>query len=327
MMRRRLTTLALPFALSALVLSACGDDGDDTAASAAPSGGSGDCPTDIGVGVLPLADYAAVYWAEQKGFFNKEGLTAKLEPLQGGPIGVQKVIAGELEFSFSNPISTSVAAAAGAPIATVALTSSLGNGTLGVFVKPDSSIQGLQDLNGKSLAVNTLNNIGDTSINNLIKTEGLNVKPAYVEVPFPEVIPGLKSGSIDAGYLPEPFLSAAKNAGLRQIADVTSGANENFPAATFVTSKQYAQKCPKNVSAFQRALNGASADIKGSEQEFREFLPTISQTPAEVAKIINLPVFETELKTEQIQSAADVLIELGKLPEGYKVDDQVIESE
>lgn len=331
-MRRRLTNLAVPFALCALMLSACGDDGNDTAApatdetsdaSAAPSDGSGDCPTDVSVGVLPLADYAAVYWAAEKGQFEEEGLTTELVPLQGGPIGVQKVASGELEFSFSNAVSSTVAVSKGAPIVTVALTSSLGNGSNVVFVKPDSPIQDLEDLDGKSVGVNTVGNIGDTALNNLILESGSDVKPSYVEVPFPEIAAGVESGSLDAGYLPEPFVAAAKEAGLRQVVDLTQGPNRELPAATFVTSKAYVQECPENVAAFQRAVNAASEEIAANEEEFREFLPTISPIPPEAAQVVLLPVFETSISEEKLQRTADVLIKLGLVPDGYDAGESV----
>lgn len=325
MMRRRLTTLVVPFALSALVLSACGgDDAETEPDNAAPaSGGSEECPSDISVGVLPLPDYAAVYWAQEKGQFEEEGLNAELVPLQGGPIGVQKVASGELEFSFSNAISTTVAVANDAPIVTVALTSSLGNGSQAVLVKPDSPIQGLADLDGKSLGTNTTGNVGDTAINNLIADAGLDVEPSYVEVPFPEIAAGVESGSLDAGYLPEPFLSAAKKAGLRQVVDLTVGPNKQLPVATFVTSEQYLGECRDNVAAFQRAVNDASEEIVADEEEFRTFLSTISPIPPDVAKVVLLPSFETSISVEKLQRTADVLIDLGLVPAGYEAADAV----
>lgn len=315
-MRRRLTALAAPFALSALLLSACGANGSP-ASSASSAGGSSDCPTNITVGVLPLADYAAVYWAAQKGQFEKEGLTPELVPLQGGPIGVQKVASGELQFSFSNAVSSTVAVSKGAPIVTVALTSSLGNGSNVVFVKPDSPIKDLGDLDGKSVGVNTVGNIGDTALNNLIVERGLKVKPKYVEVPFPEIAAGVQSGSLDAGYLPEPFVAAAKKSGLRQVVDLTEGPNRELPAATFVTSNTYVKKCPKNVASFQRAVNAASKEIIANEKEFRQFLPTISKIPPEAAQVVLLPVFETSISVEKLQRTANVLIKLGLVPKGY----------
>lgn len=289
----------------------------------AACGGSDKAETggEVTVGVLPLADYAAVYWAEDHGFFEKEGLDVTVEPLQGGPVGVQKVISGELEFSFSNTISSTIASSKGAPVQTVALTSSLGEESQIIVVKPNSPIKDMDDLDGKTVGVNTLNNIGDVTFKNLAKSEGVDADPEWVEVPFPEMIDGVRSGSLDAGYVPEPFAGAAKAAGLRQIVNLSGGPNLHLPAATFVTSLKFAKTEPETVEAFQRALNAASADIATKEDEFRAWLPTVSQTPAAAAATMNLPQFETEVSVEKMQRVADILIGLGLVEDGYDAAD------
>jgi NitT/TauT family transport system substrate-binding protein len=304
----------------AATTAACGG-GDSTA-----SGSNGLEKAAIKVGVLPLGDYAAVYWADEKGYFEDQGLDVTLEPLQGGPIGVQKVASGELDFSFSNTVSSTIAVDKGAPIKTVALTSSLGSGTQMIFVKPDSPIQGIEDLDGKSIGVNTVNNIGDVTFKNLANSEGVDVEPDWVEVPFPEMLAGVQNGSVDAGYFAEPFATAAKAAGLRPVVDLTQGPNKSLPAATFVTSSRFAAANPKTVAAFQRAIAVASEDIAAKQDEFRTWLPTISQTPAAAAAIMGLPVFETQVTVEKMQRVADILAGLGLVGDKYDASDATLVS-
>lgn len=280
----------------------------------------------VKVGVLPLGDYAAVYWADQKGYFEDEGLAVTLEPLQGGPIGVQKVASGELDFSFSNTVSSTIAVDKGAPIKTVALTSSLGSGTQMVFVKPDSPIESIADLDGKSIGVNTVNNIGDVAFKNLANAESAEVEPDWVEVPFPEMLAGVQNGSVDAGYFAEPFATAAKAAGLRPVVDLTQGPNKTLPAATFVTSTSFAARNPRTVAAFQRAISAASKDISSQQDEFRTWLPTISQTPAAAAAVMGLPVFETEVTVDKMQRVADILADLGLIGDEYDAGDATLVS-
>jgi NitT/TauT family transport system substrate-binding protein len=298
-----------------LAAAACGGSDDG-------SGGAGGLEkSDIKVGVLPLADYAAVYWADHKGFFKKEGLNVTLQPIQGGPVGVQKVVSGEFQVSFTNAISSSIASDKGAPIKTIAITSSLGPGTNTIFVKPESPIKDINGLGGKTIGVNTVNNIGDVTFKSLVASQGLNVAPQWVEVPFPEMINGVKSGSIQAGYLPEPFATAALKAGLRPVVDLTNGPNKALPAATFVTSTMFAKTNPRTTAAVQRAINAASKDLAAKEAEFRAWIPSISDTPAEAAKVMKLPIFESQTSVEKMQYVADILIRLGLVKKGYKAAD------
>jgi NitT/TauT family transport system substrate-binding protein len=307
----------------AALATACGNSGDADGKNSDADGAS----TAIKVGVLPLADYSPVYWANDKGYFEKQGLDVTLETLQGGPVGVQKVVTGELEFSFANSISTTIAAAKGAPVQTVALGSSLGEGSNNIYVKPDSDIKTMADLDGKTVGTNTVNNVGDIAFANLAKAQGVDAKPEWVEVPFPEMIPGVQNGSIEAGYVPEPFATAARQAGLRAVVQLVQGPNEALPLATFVTSTQYAEQNPEIVKKFATAIDEARADMAQSEDEIRTWLPAATGTDPSAAKEMKLPLFDVQLTHDSMQRIADVLIDLGLVDADYKVEDHTITSE
>jgi NitT/TauT family transport system substrate-binding protein len=298
-------------------------------ATTSACGGSGTTSTSgsatVSVGVLPLADYGPVYWAQDHGLFKKEGLTVKFEPLQGGPVGLQKVVAGQLDFSFSNPISSAIATSKGAPVQTVAVTSGWGKGELGVFVKPDSTIKSMADLNGKTVGINTTQNVGDVLFANLAKDKAVNSKPDWVEVPFPEMIDGVKNGSIQAGYLPEPFATAAKAAGLRDVADLIQADNVGLPGATFITSTSYAKSNPGTVKKFAAAIEQARTTIAADLPAYRAWMPKALGTDAAAAGKMNLPDFSVGLTSDGMQKVADILINLGLVQKGYQASSYIIQ--
>jgi NitT/TauT family transport system substrate-binding protein len=314
-------------ALALLGTAACGsDDGGAEGSGSAEGGGStpsasGELATTAPpVGTLPLADYSALYWAQEKGFFEDEGLTVTLEPVQGGPQAAQSVASGELDVSFSNTISTSIATQSGLPIKTVVLTSALGPGGLSVYVKPESPIQTLEDLDGATVGINATNNIGDVTLRNLLREEGLDdVEPTFVEVPFPEMIAGVQAGSIDVGYSPEPFSSAALDAGLREIVDLTDpqGPNDGLAVSNFIASNQFIEQNPNTVAAFARAMYAAGQDIEANEEEWRTWLPSIARVSPDVAADLAMPDFLAETDLEEIQEVVDILVDQGLLQEGY----------
>jgi NitT/TauT family transport system substrate-binding protein len=322
-------------AFAMLGLAACGGSDDDGGSSSGSGGGGGSADgeletTEITVGALPLADYSALYWAQENGFFEEEGLTVTLEPVQGGPQAAQNVATGELDMSFSNTISTSIAAQSGLPIQTVVLTSALGAGGLSVYVEPDSDIQTLEDLDGATIGINATNNIGDVTLRNLLNEEGLDdVEPTFVEVPFPEMLSGVQAGSIDVGYSPEPFSSAALGAGMREVVDLTAeeGPNDGLAVSNFIASDQFIEDNPNTVAAFASAMYAAGADIVAKEAEWREWLPTIAQVSPEVAAEIALPEFLTETDVDRIQEVVDVLIEQELLEDGYDPADDTYVAE
>lgn len=307
-------------ALAMLGLAACGSDDNSSSSSGSGSSGGGLEKTDITVGALPLADYSALYWARDKGFFDREGLNVTLQPVQGGPQAAQDVATGQLDMSFSNTISTSIAAQSGLPIKTVVLTSALGPGGLAVYVNPDSGVHDLQDLDGKTIGINATNNIGDVTLKNLLKDQGLdNVEPNFVEVPFPEMLSGVQAGSIDVGYSPEPFSSAALAAGEREIVDLAdpNGPNAGLAVSNFVSSDQFISDNPNTVAAFARAMYAAGQDIEAHEADWRAWLPSIAQVPADVAAHMAMPDFLPETDLDAIQRVDDILVDQGLLDDGY----------
>lgn len=316
---KKLRTMIVAGAVTlALALTGCG--GGTSASSAA----DGELEkTDLKVGSLPLADYAALYWAEEKGFFEREGLNVEIVPVQGGPVGIQQVASGELDITNSTPFGTSMAADSGLPIKTVVLTSALADGGLGIFVNPDSPIQTMADLNGKSLGINTTRNMGDITFKNLATSQGLNVEPNWVEVPFPEMVTGVQAGSIEAGYVPEPFASAARKAGLRQVADLTEGPNQGLAASDYVASETFIEANPDTAAAFARAMYAAGADLTANEPALREWLPSIARVDPSVAAEMPLPTYYDAFHLDEYTKAVEIVKAQGLVKPDYNAADHV----
>ncbi|MGY1740296.1 MULTISPECIES: ABC transporter substrate-binding protein [unclassified Blastococcus] len=310
-------------ASAALALSACGGD-DDPSSSSSGSGGSGGGNgepevTELTVGALPISDYAAVYWAQENGFFEEEGLDITIEPVPSGAQSAQMVATGDLDIGYSHTIATSIGTQSGLPIKVIAVTSALGPNTLSIYVDPSSPIQSVEDLEGQTIGINALNTVGDITFRNMIAEDGLEVEPNWVEVPFPEMLSGVQSGSIDAGYAPEPFNSAARLAGMREVVNLIEegGPNDGLAVANFVASDQFIGENPNTVAAFVRALYAAGADITANEAGFREWLPGVINVDPDVAQSMGLPYFIDHTDVDQLQRVADVLIDQGLLEDGY----------
>lgn len=283
--------------------------------------------TSIKVGGLPIADYATVYWAQDKGYFKKEGLDVKIAPLQGGPIGVQQVAAGQLDFSFTNTVSSSIAQSKGVPITTVVLASSLAEKEMGIFVKPNSPIREMDDLDGKSVGINTTQNMGDVTFRRLADTKGLDTKPQWVEVPFGEMVAGVKSGSIDAGYAPEPFKSAAVASGLRMVVDLSSGPNERMAAASFIASKDFVAENPDTTAAFVRAMYAANEDLLSKEKELRAWLPSVAGVDQKTAETLTLPHYNESTDVAGIKDVAEMLKKQGLVPDDFDVTEYIYQDQ
>lgn len=326
-MTNRWSRFVLLLVAVALLAAACGDDdsGETTSTTATPSTSdassttvAGDGPletTTMTAGALPLVDFAPLFYADAMGYFRAEGLEVTVEVVQSGPVAAQLLLAGDIDASFINWLSFSAAVSNDAPLVVVANGTHLADGQGGVFVTADSPLTSLEDLDGKSVATNSIGNVGDITIEALIADQGLDVEIDYVEVAFPEIIPAIESGSVDAGFLTEPFTTFAKVSGLRSIADPYTGSAQNLPIAGYMSTAQFAAENPNTVAAFRRAIEAATADLLADEDALRAFIPVFSAVPEEAAQALILPLYQTTLTVEEIQRPADLMFDLGYLDE------------
>ena len=103
-----------------------------------------------------------MFMAMEKGFFKSEGLELETVPMAGGAVIVQGVTSGDLQIGWTNVISLYQAYVEGFDFKLVAPGASNGRGkneSHAILVTKASPIKSAKDLEGKTVAVNTLNNI------------------------------------------------------------------------------------------------------------------------------------------------------------------------
>src|SRR5882757_5509964 len=243
-MRRSAAGFAVLTALTVAV-AACGSSGG-TSASGTPSGGGTD---KVKVGVIPIVDVAPIYLGKSKGFFTSRGIELTLESGQGGAAIVPGVVSGQLQFGFSNVTSLLLAQTQNVPITVVAngvaSTGKAGNDYSAVVVKKDSPIQSAKDLAGKKVAVNTLKNIGDTSVRESVRKAGGDAsKVQFVEIAFASMPAALDAGQIDAAWVVEPTLAQVKAQGDRVIASNYVDVAPDLTVALYFTAQKLQQSNP-----------------------------------------------------------------------------------
>src|ERR1700752_2593100 len=137
--------------------------------------------------------------------------------MAGGAVIVQGVPSGDLQFGWSNVISLYQAHVEGFDfklIAGGAINVRGSNESHAIIVGKDSPIKTAKELEGKTVAVNTLNNIVHLMAMAWIdKNGGNSSKVKFVEVPFPQMEATLSAGKVDAISVHEPCATAATQKG------------------------------------------------------------------------------------------------------------------
>ena len=298
-----------------LLAAACGGDDDDDQASGT-TGTTSQEMTSIKVGVVPVVDVAPLYLGIDKGFFEDEGLEVEPVVAQGGAAIIPAVVAGDQEIGFSNVVSLMLGQTQDLPVKIISqgiqATDDSENDTAAIAVKGSSDIQEPADLEGKTIAINTLNNISQLTVTAALDSEGVDTSTLhFVEVPLPDMVGQLEAGQIDAAGLVEPFVTTGKNAGQRMIIYDRVATEPKMTVATYFTSDSYLESNPDVVEAFVRAMNKSLEYATENPDEARQAIADYTQIPPEVLADVVLPLWQEDLNVDSIKNTAQLMVDQG----------------
>jgi NitT/TauT family transport system substrate-binding protein len=236
----------------------------------------------LNVGVLPIVDVAPLYLGMEKGYFKDEHLTIVPVTAQGGGEVATAVIAGDEQFGYGNVVSMILAAAHGLPLEAVADGSqSIADGrhaNVGMVVLANSPIKTMKDFEGKTVGVNALKTMSELIIKDDLARSGVDIsKVKFVEIPNPEMDAALKTGRIDIALEAEPFLSAGKNDGVRNVFEPYDQYAPKITLATYFATHQYVADHPEIVARFKRAMLKSLAYATANPDEVRRILLTYTK--------------------------------------------------
>lgn len=306
------------FALtSLLVLAACGGGDDDSTGT--EDGGL----TPVTISTQPIVDSAPLYLGVDQGFFEEEGIDLTIESAAGGAAVIPSVISGEHEFGRGNILSAMIAQQQGLDIRCIAnANTAQGDPDFSaVLVMPDSPIASPADLEGRTVSVNTLNNIGDTIIRTAVERDGGDPSTIeFIEVPFPEAPAALETGQVDAVWAVEPFVTEALDMGAEVISWPFSEMHPDLDVSCVFTSPEMLDGEPELVEAFQRAMNRSLEFSEDNPEEVRRITGTYTEIDEDVLDRMVLPRFVPEMSREAAEFLAEKAIEFGTLDEMPDLD-------
>lgn len=306
--RARHAAVALSAAMLASTLTACG--GSDSEGSDGA----------ISVGYFPLVHTATAVNADESGFYADEDLEVELIATAGGAQAIPSLMAGDYDVTYANYTSAILAAQQGLPLVFVA-GNDLGAADHGIFVAQDSPIKAVADLEGKSFAVNNLQNIGTIAIKTQLEDAGVNPDSIeLLEMPYPDMQAALTRGDVDAIWQVEPFQASAEAAGLRKVADLFAGTAASMPVAGWVTTREFAEANPEALDAFRAALTASAEDLHDDREQLVELVPTYTEVDAAVVEAVELPQWDMELDAEALQETADLMQKYGIISEAFDIE-------
>ncbi len=256
---------------------------------------------DLAVGLMPALNSAPLVAAEERGYFEAEGVRVTLTLFQSQMYREAALQSNAIDGTVSDLIN----AIQGWNRSAGTMVTSASQGDFGLLAAPRSA---LGDLAGwKAVGTRKVpTGLLEASIvfyvtERLLQAAGAD--PASVQlVPIVQVpvrMEMLLAGQVEAACLPEPLSTAAVQRGARLLAD-SSGLDRTVGVILF-TGRALAEK-PAEIAAFYRAYDRAVADLHARPDAFRTPVALRCEFPASVRESLRFPRYRRAF----VPTAADV---------------------
>jgi NitT/TauT family transport system substrate-binding protein len=305
-----------------LALPACGDDDN--------GGGGGGEQTRLRVQDTAGVPSAFLAYGVQQGFFKERNLDVQVTPSQGGATVVPAVVSGDSDIAGSNLVSVLLAQGKDIPIKIVApgtfVREKRSQDFSAILVAGDSDIRSAQDLEGKTLAVNTLKNVAELAAKASLAKQGVDVSQIELaEVDFPDMNAALAEGRVDAAFQIEPFVSLGLAEGHRIVDRPYVGTKPGLQIGCYFTSDRYLSENEDVVERFQEGVADTAAAIAEDPAAFRKFLPEASEIPPPAARKAILPAWKAENDDASLELTAELMERYNVVEEKPDTSDAVVE--
>jgi NitT/TauT family transport system substrate-binding protein len=276
--------------------------------------------TTIRLGVITVEAAAEAFYAVDMGFFKKQGLDVDLQIMQNGAAIAAAVAGGSLDVGFADTISIANAHARGLPFIYLApaLLNSYAAPTLAVLVNGAGPIHEAKDFNGKTIAVNGINNITMLPVEAWIDKNGGDSKTVkWVEVPIPAENDAVSNGKVDGAVLGEPFITFGGDKGLRGIYMDKNAIAPRYVLAGFMTTKDWAAKNPAVAAKFIAAIKETAQWANTNRTASATILAKYTKIPEPVVARMKRGEFADVLLASDYQPVIDTAAKYGVLPKSF----------
>jgi NitT/TauT family transport system substrate-binding protein len=325
--RPGVTVTILLALLAALVVAGCGGGGSSSSESTESSepaestetetaGGSGGGAT-VKIGVSPTISSVDVLYAAEKGLFEKHGVNVETTVnTTSGAATFPLLLNGQLGMTVVDPVSPILAIGKGLALRMVAngnvIASNPEEDYGGVMVKAGSGIGSPKELEGKTIAVNSLDSMLQLRAEVSIEEDGGDPSAAkYVEVPPPSEVDAVVKGQVDAFSNVEPLLTTGEEEGLEVLTRAPK-AMAGMPEDVIVTSKKLAEEEPEAVEGIQAAMEEANEALAKEPKLMIKTAEANEEVEPGLAEKITLPTFEGgALEASTLEALQELMVEHG----------------
>jgi NitT/TauT family transport system substrate-binding protein len=272
------------------------------------------------LGVITVDAAAEAFYALDMGFFKKQGLDVDLQIMQNGAAIAAAVAGGALDVGFADTVSIANAHARGLPFIYLApaMLNSYTAPAIAVLVNGGGPIREAKDFNGKTIAVNGINNITMLPVEAWIDKSGGDSKTVkWLEVPIPAENDAVSSAKVDGAVIGEPFITFGADKGLRPLYMDKNAIAPRYVLSGFMTTKDWAAKNPALAAKFIAAIKETAQWANTNRSASAAILAKYTKLPEQVVARMKRGEFAETLLASDFQPVIDIAAKYGVLPKPF----------
>jgi len=267
----------------------------------------------VNIAYTSTIDYASLFLAKDRGFFKQAGVDPTLTLVGISATLPAALFAGSFQIGATTATAFLQAVDSGLDLVAV------GNTTLsehdvpriGLLTKKNSGINGPRDLVGKKMSVAGIGSGPYVLVRKWLIENKVDIKSVqYIETSYPSMGDALRSGSVDAVLVAEPYKTRIMEAGDAKLLINTNEVNQTGQISTvYIATRAWAASHMAEVRAFQAGLRKGSdfGNNKANQAATRALFGTYVKLPPEVLETVQIPKFQADLTPRQLGLWVDIM--------------------
>jgi len=245
-------------------------------------GCGGDKPSPVKVGMMPITDNLPFWLAEEKGYFQDEGINVELIPFPSALERDSAFAAGKIDAGIGDMLAVAAMNNAGTEVRAVSVGQGAvpGENRFAILSAPASSITSPEQLKNVPIAL-SLNTINEYITDQLLLAEGLQpgeiIKTSMPKLPIR--LEALLNNRVQAATLPDPFATLAEIKGANLVVDNS----QNTVAQTvIIVRRETLENNLEGVQKLMRAYARAVEDLQNNPLHYADLLAKYARVPDDV---------------------------------------------
>ena len=264
----------------------------------------------VRIGTILLEAAAEIYFAQDMGFFAKAGITVDIQQFENGPAIAAASVANAVDIGYGTVDALAAIHSKNVPLVIIAPSAEYVSpdtqNTSALLVPLTSTVQTGKDLTAKTVAVIALNGITHTAARAWIdQNGGDSTQVKFIEIPPPAMGAALSAGRVDAAWVTEPFLTAAKRSA-RPLVYGFDVISKRFLLNVWYTTAAWARAHPDLVRRFAAAMHDTATWANANHAKSADIVAKYTKLDPAVVATMTRSYYAEQLTPALLQPVVDI---------------------